>query len=101
MTSQMKGCILIETQQFGVVFDTCSGFRDIIQDDYNDRLIEANNIEAYVSAVVDLMNDDAKRCLMAKTWNGFIKKIFKSKCYKKWIDLFEKLGVSLIDIETN
>ena len=71
MTSRSEswGLTLTEAQQMGVVpvaFDTYASLREIITDGEDGAVIEEGDVDGYVSRMLDLMQDEAKRQRMAK-----------------------------------
>lgn len=71
MTSRSEswGLTLTEAQQMGVVpvaFDTYASLREIITDGEDGVVIEEGDVDGYVSCMLKLMQDEAKRQRMAK-----------------------------------
>lgn len=71
MTSRSEswGLTLTEAQQMGVVpvaFDTYASLREIITDGEDGVVIEEGDVDGYVSRMLELMKNEAKRQRMAK-----------------------------------
>lgn len=97
MTSYFEGfgMTLVESQQYGVVpvvMDSFLALHDIIDDGYNGLITPNGDVKQYSKVLDSLMNDDVRRCKLAK--NGLVTcERFK---VTKVVDSWEKLFNSIV-----
>ena len=93
-TAEGWGMVLTEAQQMGVpvvAMDSFGSLHDIIEDGYNGRIVANNDLVAFQNAVMEIMEDEAKRTEMA------LHAIESSKRYEiqhillQWQKLFEQI----------
>ena len=96
MTSTAEGwpMVLMEAVQMGVpvvAMDSFGSLHDIIEDGYNGRIVANNDLVAFQNAMMEIMEDEAKRTEMA------LHAIESSKRYEiqhillQWQKLFEQI----------
>lgn len=96
MTSSFEGfgMTLIEAQQWGVVpivFDTCTAFKDIIQNQEDGLLIPEGAFSSFISAIIELTQNEIKRDKMAHNAIESSKKFNKESIVSQWECLFQSL----------
>lgn len=96
MTSSFEGfgMTLIEAQQWGIVpivFNTCTAFKDIIQNQEDGLLIPEGDFSSFISAICELTQNTTKRNKMAHNAIEASKKFNKEKIVSQWEDLFLSL----------
>ena len=93
-TAEGWGMVLTEAQQMGVpvvAMDSFGALYDIIEDGYNGRIVANNDLVAFQNAMMEIMEDEAKRTEMA------LHAIESSKRYEiqhillQWQKLFEQM----------
>lgn len=93
-TAEGWGMVLTEAQQMGVpvvAMDSFGALHDIIEDGYNGRIVANNDLVAFQNAMMEIMEDEAKRKEMA------LHAIESSKRYEiqhillQWQKLFEQM----------
>ena len=97
MTSYVEGfgMTLVESQQYGVVpvvMDSFLALHDIIEDGYNGLITPNGDVKQYSEALDSLMNDETRRCKLAK--NGLVScERFKvTKVVDSWEKLFDSIA---------
>ena len=96
LTSAYEGLclVLIEAMAYGCVpmaFNSFETASDIIDDGINGMLISPFNIKEYAEKLIDIIDDEERRIMMAE------KAVEKSKCFDvdkiacMWIDMLEQL----------
>lgn len=94
-TAEGWGMVLTEAQQMGVpvvAMDSFGALHDIIEDGYNGRIVANNDLVAFQNAMMEIMEDEAKRTEMA------LHAIESSKRYEiqhivlQWQKLFEQMN---------
>ena len=96
MTSSFEGwpMTLMEASQLGVptvAFDSFGALRDIIEDDYNGKIVPNNNINAFYEALAGLMSNDDQRRQMCRNTIEKCREFEIEKIIGKWEELFGKL----------
>ena len=86
-THEGWGMTLVESQQNGVVpvvRDTFSAVHDIIEDNYNGRIIAPDDEETYVDAIIELMDNSEKLRMMALNGVKTCRNCTIEKVVDKW-----------------
>lgn len=86
--------VLVEAQTAGVpavAFDCPNGPRDIITDGENGRLIPYHDDDAFVRAVVALLNDPPARRAMAQAATQAAARWQPENIMNKWLQLFDTI----------
>lgn len=96
MTSAVEGwgLTLTESMQRGVVpfaFDTYPALSDIITNNYDGCIIPDNDLDAYASRMLELMQNRAERECIARNALESCKRFEPEKVMKYWIDLIETI----------
>ena len=96
MTSRSEswGLTLTEAQQMGVVpiaFDTYASLREIITDGEDGIVIEEGDVDGYVNAMLDLMQNDAERQRMARQAITSSQRFSQERIAENWKMLFDEL----------
>lgn len=96
MTSYFEGfsMTLVESQQYGVVpvvMDSFLALHDIIEDGYNGLITPNGDVKQYTKVLDSLMNDDVRRCKLAK--NGLVtcERFKVTKVVDSWEKLFNSI----------
>lgn len=95
MTSAFEGygMVLVEAQAYGAVpfaFDTFSAVYDVISDKSSGVIVEAYDVEKYISELSLLINNDEKRIEMIKNCFETVNKFLPVNVADLWIDEFKK-----------
>lgn len=96
MTSRSEswGLTLTEAQQMGVVpiaFDSYSSLHDIITNEVDGIFVDECNIPDYKEKMLDLMNNQEKRRVMARNAIHNCKRYSKERVAEKWYNLLDML----------
>jgi glycosyltransferase involved in cell wall biosynthesis len=96
MTSATEGfgMTLIEAQSQGcvpIVMDSFSALHDIVTDGENGRIVRNNDMDAFVRAVGQLMDDASQRERMAQNATTSVQRFSVEKLVPQWEALFEEL----------
>ena len=74
-----------------LAFDSFGALHDIIQDEYNGKLLPNNNIDAFYHYLADLLLDDARRVKMAYNAKKSSEQFRLCVFVEKWVQLFEQM----------
>ncbi len=96
MASSIEGwpMVLMEALQNALpllAFDSFGALHDIIQDEYNGKLLPNNNIDAFYHYLADLLLDDARRVKMAYNAKKSSEQFRLCVFVEKWVQLFEQM----------
>lgn len=89
MEASQMGLPMIAMNSFGAVYD-------IIEDNYNGKIVPNGDLDAFYKALVELMSDDIKRREMAYNAVESSKRFEVAKVAAKWNQLFKEL----LNVET-
>lgn len=94
MTSDNEGwgLTLTESLQSGVIpiaFHSFESISDIITNHKDGVIVDDGDIDGYVSALLDLMQDEGKRLLMAENAIAKSQNFAPSLVAEKWYNLFK------------
>lgn len=96
MTSTAEGwpMVLMEATQMGVpvvAFDSFGSLHDIIADGINGRIVPNNNLDAFTSAMKEVMSSESLRKKMAVHAVEGCKGFEIEKVLQRWISIFDDL----------
>ena len=86
MEAMPMGCCCISFDSFGAVYD-------VIDDEYNGRIVPNNNLKKYAQYLSELMLDDEKRIMMGTNAIESSKRFTMEKVGKRWHELYEEMMV--------
>ncbi len=96
LTSAMEGLPMVieEAAAYGCVpmaFDSFESISDLITDGENGRLIKAFDVDAYVDALKELMENKELRMRLATNAKRDVKRFDPEKIMDEWEKLFEEV----------
>ena len=86
--------VLMEATQMGVpviAMDSFGSLHDIITDGINGRIVSNNNLNAFTSAIKEVMSDDKLRQMMAENAVEGCKGFEIEYVLQRWSSLFNEL----------
>lgn len=93
-TAEGWGMVLTEAQQMGVpviAMDSFGSLHDIVTDEVNGRIVPNNNIDAFISAMKEVMSDEGARQKMAVNAVEGCKGFEIEYVLQRWSSLFTEL----------
>lgn len=96
LSSRYEGLpmVLLEAMSYGlaiVTYDCKCGPKDIIEDNRNGVLVEEGNVEKLADAIIEVMDDDAKRKMLAENAKEDSRKYSTDCIMKQWMNLFDNI----------
>ncbi len=88
------GMVLVEAMSRGCVpmaFDSYASVRDIIDDGVTGVLVKPFSIAGYARQLVELMDDEERRCRMAAKGRESVGRYAVTLIAAKWIELFDSI----------
>ena len=86
--------VLMEAAQMGtpvVAMDSFGSLHDMVKDGQNGRIVPNNNIQAFSSALCEVMSQEAMRKEMAMQAIQTSKAFCMEKIASQWMSLFDQL----------
>lgn len=96
LSSRYEGLpmVLLEAMSYGlaiVSYDCKCGPKDIIENNRNGILVEEGNVEKLANAIIEVMDDDEKRKMLAQNAKEDSKKYSEDCIMRLWMNLFDNI----------